>query len=433
LIVNSISLLTFIYILGILFGFARDVSLVYIFGASSELDAFLIGYSFVRNLSVQIVLVTSVSLIPIYISCSLNIQDNYEDKLIYKWVIVSSVFWSLIAIIISLFSYQIALLIGPNLNRESIDIVSKTIKISSPLLLILTLWGSVKVVLDSNRLFQYSALLQIFLSSGVIVGAFVMRAQFGVYAAAIGGVIGAIAGLICQILVVLKKLNKPILIDGPQQHKINLPIRSFAILFGCAFIMQLQGVIDKAAASYLGEGMVTSFVLAISILGIPSAMILPAVTTILLPDFTAKLATNNINEIKTQLANAIKYVLIISGPLSIVIFIFHTEIVRILFGFINFETTNIISISEILQWSSLGIVFYAIGSVLKQIILSRKKVSLEMTISVLSLIFKMILLFLLVPHYGAIGLGAAISLGALFWAILYLVSSVYYLLYSTKF
>jgi peptidoglycan biosynthesis protein MviN/MurJ (putative lipid II flippase) len=84
-------------------------------------------------------------------------------------------------------------------------------------------------------------------------------------------------------------------------------------------------------------------------------------------------------------------------------------------GQFTVEAANLTALS--IRWLSLGLVPYVMYTILRQVLIARKKTRIDGIISLTILGGKLVLLFLLTPRYGLVGIAISGLVAMLFGSI----------------
>lgn len=422
-----------VYGINLLLALGRDSVLAANFGATGELDALLLGTNFVRTLGIQLALAAATVLVPILVSIQLADNDKLAVQFSSHWLRFSLVVLVPLSIGLVLLSDPLAYALGPGLTHKDHLILREVLIGLAPLLAILGCMGIVKAVADTTR--HYIA-YPIFLGSmtvGTILGVLIGGQSSGISSAVVGIVAGSVVGMAAQAVLVRDRWKIADiwrttlqLLRQPKLHApLPLPIRNVAILLGTSMLVLLQGIIERAYASQLPAGSVTALSLSLSVIGVPSSLLLPAIASVLLPGmarYDQRSSASNTRRRYGLLGQEFFILIMLFAGVSAVFWIGSDLIVRVLFERGKFTAEAGQLTASLVKWFSLALVAYMVSSILRQTLLARKKVILDFWVVVIVLIAEVIILSVLVPKIGVEAIAMENIITMILSAILYVLA-----------
>ena len=403
--------------INIILGIGRDMVLTAKFGASSDLDAFLLGFNFIRTLGIQVAISTSNILVPVFIPLWLNNQLNAISEISIRWMRTTSHFLLFCLLLLSFFPQQIARWLGPGLSDDGQQVLVKTLLLLAPLLFIFIIEGNLKAFADSRKSYALHGAFLSFIPVGIIVGTILGADKWGTTSTAIGVVLGAFSGLAILVGVLIGKfanqfsmLTKAPKTAGknPEIIAINfIPYTAFGLMLISSLLIITQGIIERAFASQLSPGSVVIYSLAISILGIPSALLIPSLSAILLPTFVYRQTLPVSKKFYRKfglLKNELMLIIGLFILLTSFFWIGSEKIVDLLFLHGNFPQSAAQQTATTVKGLSISLIGYGLTTVFRQALISQKKIFADLIICCLITLLTVSLLNILVPRFGLIGL-----------------------------
>ena len=425
---GAIGLVSIFYGINIVLGLGRDMILSATFGATKQLDAFLLGMSFVRVNGLLISAAIANALIPVFVD--IITKKKYEIALafIMRGLRDLSIALVILAVTVIGLATPLAKLLGPGLDANGQSILTHTLQGLAPLFLILGLSGLTKTVADSTGRYISHPVLLLSMTAGLIGCVAFFHKSLGIRSAIIGMVGGALTGLLAQLFVIAWKRNNLIsqYLQQIWEHKStiwhipgsSLPYYSILILLVSSFVTQAQGIIERRYVSYLPAGTMVSLSLALSVLTIPTVLLLPAVSSVLLPYFVRQ----EQNQIQSRFGLSIFQYGILLG-----IFLMFTAlywlggsfIIDILFYRGAFSKNAVDLTANILRLLSISFAPYILAMVFRQVLLANRMLIADLGVITIVLFSKLVFLQLTVPYYGIYGIIFTIILGAFLSALFY--------------
>ena len=424
---KAVSLVSILYAINILLGLGRDSILASTFGATEQLDALLLGLNFIRSAGLQIALAVSGVLIPVYAHAMATGDSLRVINLTRRWLRDSLLALVPASLALMFFAGPLAKILGPGLGASGQATLAYTLAGMAPLLLLISCAGLSKALADSYGMFGLHPIFLGLMTLGLMAGVWIAGPQRAVGGGVFGILIGSALGLAAQAIMIgwrspVEKLRGGMLslrkiIAAPRDE--HLSYASIMLLLGSSLMILLQGLIERAYASHLPSGSIVALSLALSVVGIPTALLLPAVSSILLPRLSRQ----------EHVAGRRKYGLSV-GHYSILIGVFAAItigcwaasdlMVNVLFlrGRFTAEAADLTSAT--IRWLSISFISYVLGSVFRQVLIARRMIAYDFAISAVALCVEVAALEILVPRYGLKGLVSEVVITASVTAILYL-------------
>jgi len=424
----AIGLVSVFYGINILLGLGRDSLLAAKFGATEQLDALLLGLNFARTLGISLALAVAGVLVPVFTPIILAKNSCLVLNLSYRWLRASMIALFPLALLLAYFALPVAKLLGPGLSDAGLQELSRVLVILSPLLIILACAGLGKALSESYGTYFAYPLFLGFCTLGLIAGV-LLASPWGVQSAALGMLGGGIAGL--AVLTALIGRGSPLKNAWPAKNPEPpatvpppLPIRNVLFFLGSSLLVLAQGVVERAYASQLPPGSVVALSLSLNVLGVPSTLVLPAVSAVLLPVLSRLEQQGRAKRFGLPR----QYYLIIilfAAAATLVLFLSSDFLVRLLFLRGKFTEEAASLTAMIIKLTSICLIAYVVTTVLRQVLIARHLMAHDALISGITLVTKISLLQILVPRYGIFGLIGALVITTFGTSALY-ISLIYY-------
>lgn len=426
----AIGLVAVFYGINILLGLGRDSLLAAKFGATEQLDALLLGLNFARTLGISLALAVAGVLVPVFTPFILAHDSRSVLNLSCRWLGASMIALIPLSLLLAYFASPVAKLLGPGLSDAGLQELSRVLIILSPLLIVLACAGLGKALSESyGTYFAYPIFLGL-CTLGLIAGVLLVP-PWGVQSAALGMLGGGVAGLAAQIVLIgrrsplkdawlTKNPGPPATIALPPR----LPIRNVLFFLGSSLLVLLQGLVERAYASQLPPGSVVALSLSLNVLGVPSTLVLPAVSAVLLP-VLSRLEQQGRSERFGLPRQYYLIIILLAAAATLVLFLSSDFLVRLLFLRGKFTQEAAALTSMIIKLTSICLIAYVLTTVLRQVLIARHLMAHDALISGITLVTKISLLQILVPRYGIVGLIASIVITTFGTSFLY-IGLIYY-------
>jgi len=138
-----------------------------------------------------------------------------------------------------------------------------------------------------------------------------------------------------------------------------------ALSAGVYHLNVLVDTICSSLSTIVGEGAIAAIYYANRIIHFPLAIFAIALSSVMLPDMSTKVAEGDTEGLRRNLSFSIKGILLIMVPISVGIFILAEPLIRVLFQRGEFTSSSTQITSLALLFYSFGLVFYAGAGILR--------------------------------------------------------------------
>ena len=242
----------------------------------------------------------------------------------------------------------------------------------------------------------------------------------GIYAQALGVMLGGIAQLLLQLWA-LKKINMlPRIgltwqaIKTSWQHEDTQRILRLMLpaVLGVS-VAQISLLINTQIASYLPPGSVSWLSYSDRLMEFPTALLGVALGVVLMPQLAAARGAHDAARYSSMIDWGLRLVLLFALPFAVALLVFSRPLVETLFHYGRFSAHDASQVTRSLMGYGLGLLGLVAIKVLAPAYFAKGDMKTPVKIAVVVLIFTQILNYLLVPHLQHAALTLSISLGAL--------------------
>ena len=405
----------------------REIIIAAFFGTTYKTDAYFIGMAgpdFIREIISGGVL-TAV-FIPIYSACLAGTDKKETEKLLNTTVTIL-----LLALVASAFlGYPLAPLIvktiAPEIDAQTFGLAVDITRIIFPAIIFMGLASFYGSLLNVHRHFFTPSLSQLMLNAGVILGVVALTSNYGVKSLAIG----FLAGALLQLIVILPSLK-----DKAVSYKFELKMtpelkRMFILwgpLFIASFIAAANDLVSRSLAAGIGEGNVAGITFANRIRETIWLLCAVPLGTAVFPYLSDYAARNDLKELEKTLSFSIRLTAFLALPLCLVMLFYSEPIVRLLFQRGQFNAASTLLTSSALLYYSMGALFYALNYVVLRVYYSIQDSKTPLVVYVAALIINVAAGVLLRKNMmvGGIALARSISDLAAFSLLIILLINKY--------
>lgn len=411
-VVRATAVVLVINLLSRFLGFARDVSIGGVFGASGYTDAYLVAYTVPYAL--QAVLGMTLATVMIPVITGFMVQGKEQEG----WGVASTVinfmaiFLTAAVVVGILFAPYLVNLIAPGFEPELSRLTTEMARIMSPSILLMGLGMLVTGVLNANRIFAAPSMAP-GVSNVIIILAVIFGGDlYDIRVLAWGTLVGFVGFLLIQIpdlrktgFRYLPELN----LKHPEVKKVLVTVIP---VFLALSVNQIYLAFNRVFASGLQAGSITALDFSYRVINLPLGIFVAAIATVIFPSLAEQAVQGRKKELAGTLRQGLVAVLMVAVPASVVLGILGVPVVRLLFerGAFDSEATQLTASALscfAVGLSALGFnlvlnrAYYALGNVLVPVVSGLLSVGVNI---VLSLVF--------LPLMAHAGLALANSLAA---------------------
>jgi putative peptidoglycan lipid II flippase len=174
-------------------------------------------------------------------------------------------------------------------------------------------------------------------------------------------------------------------------------------------------------ASGLGQGAITAFNYAFTLLQIPIGLIGVPLGIVVLPSLAQQVALGRVDEFAALVSRAVRLTLFVMLPVTGISIVLRHEIVGVLFGDSKFDAAALDLIAGTLMTFLLGLTAHALIAILARAFYARQDTRTPVVAAILAVVINSTLAGVLAGPLGLPGLGLAIAIAAWIETIVLLV------------
>jgi len=411
----------------------RDIFLAAYIGTSYQADSLVLALFLPDTIGNNLLAASiGIACVPvfsrIYVSSN-NIQRLYSciKSTIFSMLLISGV----LLLLFYLFGNSLLHALGSGLSEEASSLCYNLFLIILPTVMLFPLVTIGSSVLQVLNYFIIPAVAPVLFNAVILVSIvlsiiFQIPIDHGVHFVA-SSITGGVIVMVLLVWVFIMRFCKGAFFNLPRLFSES--VRSmewtdlkevFTIFLPYLLIaISTQSVllVERYLASHLGVGTIAGLNYAYRLSQFPIWVFVAAVGIVILPSMSKSRGLGNLKDLKDTFTNAFSVVLIISLPMSIVLYVLRVPIVSILLQRGAFDLSSLQITAGILAGYSLSIVGQALVYIVIRAYLALGKIGLPFLISISIAVINIVLDFYLVDRIGSAGLGfgaaAGFSLNAL--------------------
>lgn len=300
-----------------------------------------------------------------------------------------------------------------------------------PLLFFAGLASADSAVLSSRKHFVFISFLPAFMPAGVVLGLLLLGGVLGIYAAALGLLLGSVAQWLASRLMVSRLLPNN---HGQTQlgSVISLPkvLRDYAMAALSAALLAGIVLTDTLLASTLAEGSAAIYNFATRPVVLLLAFATIVVANAALPIFSQLVALQDWVSLKKLVVSWFGLLALGSVPFVALWYVFAVETVALLYQRGEFDLSDTLRVSAVLQVYLVHAPFFLVGVIGWRLMNSLNMHLALLIVSGMAFIVNLIADLWWLNDYGLLGIAWGTNLAFIIWAALIL---VYLLVLQNKF
>jgi putative peptidoglycan lipid II flippase len=401
-------------------GYARDVVVASLFGATAGVDMFLLAFripNFLRRLFAEGAF--SQAFVPVLSEYKANRTPEEVKSLVdhvsgnlggyricgdgYRYLAFAGV--------------GIGFAPGYSGDATKLEMTTHMLRITFPYLFFISITALMGGILNTYKKFAVPAVAPVLLNLSIMGGAVLLSPYTADphYSLAWGVFIGGIAQLLFQIPF-LKKIGMLPRFWAYWFDWSNPGVKKILLLMGPAIIgasaMQINLLVDTIFASFLPSGSISWLYYSDRLLEFPIGIFGVALATVVLPHLSEKYATKSVSGFSNSIDWALKWVLLVAVPASLGLMLLAGPILSTLFQRNAFTAQDVYMSQQSLMALSVGLVAFISIKVLVSAFYARQDTKFPVRIAFLSIFSNAIFALLFIGPLKHAGLALASSLAS---------------------
>ncbi|HNQ05083.1 MAG TPA: murein biosynthesis integral membrane protein MurJ [Thiobacillaceae bacterium] len=421
----SISSMT---LLSRILGFVRDAIIARVFGAGAATDAFFVAFklpNLLRRLFAEGAF--SQAFVPVLAEYR-NRRGEDATRLLIGRVATALTLVLLLVTLLGVVAAPLIVLVsapGFTASPDKFQLTVELTRIVFPYILFISLVSLSAGILNTFSRFMLPAFTPVLLNVVLILAAVVAAPWFDPPVLALAW--GAFLGGVLQLAIQLPALQRMDLLPrwdwAPRDEGVRRILRLMAPAALGVSVAQISLLINTLFASFLATGSVSWLYYADRLMEFPSGMLGVALGTILLPSLAKHHADNDTSAYSRLLDWGLRMTLLLAAPAAVGLGVLAVPLLATLFQYGAFGALDLEMTRQALVAYSIGLVGIILVKVLAPGFYARQNIKTPVKIAIFTLLATqaMNLAFIWpLKHAGlalAIGLGACINAGILYWRL----------------
>ncbi|WP_020574856.1 murein biosynthesis integral membrane protein MurJ [Actinopolymorpha alba] len=355
-IVRSSALLVGLTAFSQVLGFARDASMAAVFGAGSDVDAFLVAQGLMNVVLGLITGAMARSLVPPVSRAVDSGRVDEGHRTVRVALTVTTAVLVVASVVMFVAADTVADILAPGFDPATQRLAVTMTRIVLVATVFIAGTNLLAGAAQAHGRFFWSGVQGIPFNVVMIVVTVTLGGQFGVITLAVGFVVGSAVRLLAQLPAVRQiglRLRPSFRVRDPGFREVVAMVPP--LLVGSA-ILNVNTMVDRAVGSSQGPGTISSLSYGWRVVTLAEVVVVTAFTTALFPAFSALGTPERRAELRQATDRVLGVVLVLISPVVIVLAVAARPIVVLLFARGNFDSRDV-------ELTSLAVAMYSISLV----------------------------------------------------------------------
>lgn len=403
---------TIIMVLGYIFSFAKESIIAYYFGVSLEVDAYTIAITIPVTLFALVAVSIQSVVIPLYSEFYYKQGKSYADNYASNLITSVAILCIILIVVLEIFAEPITYLFAPGFSHEAHDLSTALLRITIPTVFFSAIEKVLVGVLNVHKKFVLPTFSVYFLNIGIILFVLFLHAHLGIMAACLGQVVGSFIQVFF-LWVLARRVFDFRFIFEIKSNDMQITIKKTLPVMWSISVSELCAIINRIVGSFLFVGSLAALGYASKLNSVFLSLFTSAIATIIYPLFAESSAKGDLKQLNERFNMALSLYTLLLIPLMLVVIIYRTELIKIVFERGAFDSAAVNSTQVLLGIYSAGILFMAMRDLLTKMYYSLKDTVTPAKNATIGVILN-ILLNLTLPFFlGVNGLAIGTSLTAI--------------------
>ena len=389
-------------------GFVRDVLVARYFGASAQVDAFLVAVT-LPTLVGGVGFALSTAFIPAYRKALAQGGLSEGRRLAGGSISVTLLISSLFILIIILFANHFVRLLAPGLAPQTLVLAAQLARWLSLLVLGLNLFYMLGAVYNALEHFKIPAFTDLISNVCVLLSLTLLSSAIGIRSLALGMIAGSLLVVILMsVPIVLRRVIS--LNMNPWNARVRQLVVLAAPVFMIEVLLQAVTVVENFFGAKLGPGNIAALGFAKRLTVMVVSLLAINIARAVFPVFSKLASEKNLAEAKDLFVKLARQYAVAFVPASIALMYFRDDVIRLAFVRGAFGIEAAAKTSAIFLYYSAGLALAAIVPIFIRACYAFSDTLTPLKAAALQLLAMGVLNYFLTPVLGVVGIPLSTSL-----------------------
>lgn len=392
--------------------FVREIIFAYCYGTEFEADAYVMASQIPVTLFAVVTTAINTVILPVYIDKKENKGGDCAEVFLKSFMAVFGILCIGLTLIAEVFAERIVRLFAPYFVGEIFDLTVVYTRVLFPTIILTALTNLITIVYHAEKNFIYPVTAALLQNGSVIVCMAVFSREYSTGAAVAGTVAGIALNMIFMLAPRVRILLEPVRLSDLRQDIWRVLYQVIPVTIGVG-AAEINRIVDRAIASGLDTGSITSLNYSNKLTVVLSSLILSALATVAFQTFSSCYVKGQFRERSCVLARYITVLLVLLIPVTVGALLLKREIIAVVFARGAFDETALNQTAAVFQYAAIGIVFIAVREILSKYFFSSGDTKTPMVNTGIGVFVNIVLNVVLSRFLGAGGLALAASISSI--------------------
>ena len=425
-ILKSTTAVVIVMLVSKVLGFLRQTLMAGVYGSNDVTDIYFISSDFMINVAGAFTTALTTALVTVYIAIAVKDGKKAAGEVASKVLVLFLTAAAAAILVLDGFAPQVGRLLAPAYDAGQLSLLAHYLRVFSIAFIFSAFQSIYAAVLNANNIFVPGKLYGVIYNPLTILSMILLGEKLGivsvVYAYYVANIIQIIfLHLRCRGIYSFRPTLKMRDARLAQVGRLALPILISNI------VIQLNGIIDKALCSYLGEGVASAYSYAYTLEQFVTGTFTATITMVLLSQFASLAAEQDAEQINAMLTRAVSAMILVLTPVAVIAILSSRDIVTLIYMRGKFTVEAVEHTTMALIGFAVGFPIIALREVMIRIHFAFQKTRLPMIISMISVVLNITASIILSRCIGILGITIATSLSAIASVVLLVVTAKRYM------
>jgi putative peptidoglycan lipid II flippase len=417
-IAQAAALVTGLTAVSAVLGFVRDVVIAGVFGAGGELDAYLVAQGLMNLVLALVAGAMAKATVPVLAAETSTDGDSRKAAHTLSVVLtVTLIVLGIGSLVMALAASFVVTVLAPGFKGAQADLAASLTRIVLIATVLISGTNLLAAAAEAHRRFFWSAMQGVPFNLIMIVAAVVFGPRYGVYALAVGFVVGSGARLLCQLVPIRAlglRLRASFDVKDPGFRQIARLIPP--LLIGSA-LGNANTMVDRAVGSMVGEGTISALSYAWRVISLGETLLVASLLTALYPAFGAAAGSRDLEEMRRLVGRGLSTVATVLMPVWGFLSVCAVPLVALLFEHGSFSPSDTQRTATAMLWYAPALVALGWREMVARASYAMGDSRRPVTVFVMAMAINVVGDFTLGLTFGIAGLAASTSLSVTFAAV----------------
>jgi putative peptidoglycan lipid II flippase len=340
----------------VLLGLGRDIVVSAVFGASSELDAYLVAQGLMNLVLALVAGALASAVVPVVSPRAAAGDPAPAHRGVATALTLAVGVLGVAAVVAGLLAGDVVAALAPGFDPEAAALARRLTRIVLVATVLIAATNVLAAVAQSHHRFFWAAAQGIPFNLVMIVAAAGFGPRYGVAALAVGYVVGSAARLLLQ-LIPLRRLAVRLV---PRLDLRDPAFRAIVRLLPPLLLVNVVGsvgtMVDRAVASTRGEGTIAALSYAWRVVSLADMLVVASYVAVLYPAFGVAAAAPSRAELRRLAARGLTGVTLVLVPAVAGLVVAASPVVVLVYGRGSFDARAVALTTTAVAWYAPGLV-----------------------------------------------------------------------------